>query len=555
MADVHVDRQHSHLVIRSQDFCITIIDTWANQKVLFVLLRMLCDPKSGKPLFTYQQLADGFGYAHRQNIQNFQQEFEQCAEDLLAYLTRKRKVDATVVEAVTEVLRQHPLASVSQLCQQVLHRLGRSDLTPENITTALQDVPCTVIRPVLQQQWEEGTFHPKEEVMLQEALAAFLSSPTPLLLSEEMQQSGLVPAESVVDTVVQRQQADAVSLLLHPQSTVEQIPAKIRLMVVALTLYYWNVPLSRIGQWLGVSKSTVLNWVTGLAVALYPTIRTWMVTRVSAVSVALDEKWLKIRHVWHYWFVGVDEMTGLPVVMMLLPTRTTWACCWVLVSLKRLGLVPKAIITDGLSSYLASIPAVFPTTKHLTCVFHHQQGVTRWLREHASHLSDEARVTLKRMMKRVVQTCDPRTVRRRLSRLATHDMAQQCDIASWVTGTTAKLGRLLPALRRNAFPRTTNSIERFFRAFQRFYTTRSGFHSVHSAIRETMVFVVVYVFTIQPGTGTAPIEQIVPEANQMPFYILLNDPFRYGLAHICQPNPGDGLVLTTLHDALEQKQA
>ncbi|GAK60995.1 hypothetical protein U27_00893 [Candidatus Vecturithrix granuli] len=49
-----------------------------------------------------------------------------------------------------------------------------------------------------------------------------------------------------------------------------------------------------------------------------------------------------------------------------------------------------------------------------------------------------------------------------------------------------------------------------------------------------MVFVVVYVFTIQPGTGTAPIEQILPQAKQMPLYTLLNDPFNHGLLNICQ---------------------
>ena len=97
----------------------------------------------------------------------------------------------------------------------------------------------------------------------------------------------------------------------------------------------------------------------------------------------------------------------------------------------------------------------------------------------------------------------------------------------------------------NAYPRTTNSIERFFRAFQRFYKTRGGFHSVVSAKRELMLFIVVYVFTVQASTGTAPIERIVPQASQIPFYTLLNDPFRHGLANMCQANPGEGLFLAT----------
>jgi transposase-like protein len=305
-------------------------------------------------------------------------------------------------------------------------------------------------------------------------------------------------------------------------------------MVVAFTLSYWNVPLSRIARWMGVSPATVLNWTTGLAVALYPMVARWIVMKTQGVSLAVDEKWLKIDKTWHYWFVAVDEATGLPVGLSLLSTRTTWACAWFLLSLRRLGLRPRAIITDGLEGYVSSIRMVFPTAKHLLCLFHHQQGVARWLRPHAADLPKQVVAPLKRTMKRVVQTGDPRTVRRRLARLATADGAQECGLDAWISQTEQTLDRLEPAVRDNALPRTTNSIERFFRAFQRFYKTRGGFHSVTSAQRQLMLFIVGYVFTVSPDTGTAPIEQILPQANQMPFSQILNAPFRHGLLHICQ---------------------
>jgi hypothetical protein len=68
-------------------------------------------------------------------------------------------------------------------------------------------------------------------------------------------------------------------------------------------------------------------------------------------------------------------------------------------------------------------------------------------------------------------------------------------------------------------------MERFFRAFQRFYATRGGFHSVLSAKRERLLLVVVYVFTQHATTGHAPIEVIVPEARRMPLYRVINAPF------------------------------
>jgi transposase-like protein len=50
--------------------------------------------------------------------------------------------------------------------------------------------------------------------------------------------------------------------------------------------------------------------------------------RVKAAMVSVDEKWLKIRGRWHYWFVVLDVATELPVLAVLLPSRGQWACRW-----------------------------------------------------------------------------------------------------------------------------------------------------------------------------------------------------------------------------------
>lgn len=536
MANLSVETHDGIYHIRSQDFCLHFPETEKNTRVLWLLLRAFHDPDTGKKLFTHEHIAKAFGYNARQNIHNFEQEFRHCGEDILAYLQRKCKVDASVVEAVAEVLRRHPLAPATDLCPLVQERLNRPDLTPSNIRTAIGQVPCSVIRPLLQRQWERGEFHPKEALLLELALTALQdSSSVPASsVASTLHELGVAPSDPDGAQDVQQQQIEAAPLLLAVRASLAQLSQKMRLMVVAFTLSYWNVPLSRIAMWMGVSPATVLNWTTGLAVALYPMVARWIVMNTPAVSLAVDEKWLKIDKRWHYWFVAVDESTGLPVGLSLLSTRTTWACAWFLLSLRRLGLRPQAIITDGLEGYVSSIRRVFPTARHLLCLFHHQQGVTRWLRLHASELPKRVVAALKRRMKHVVHTCDPRTVRRRLARLAIADGAQDCGLGAWISQTEQKLDRLVPAVRHNALPRTTNSIERFFRAFQRFYKTRGGFHSVMSAQRQLMLFVVGYVFTVSPETGTAPIEQILPEAKQMPFYQILNAPFRDGLLHICQ---------------------
>ena len=148
--------------------------------------------------------------------------------------------------------------------------------------------------------------------------------------------------------------------------------------------------------------------------------------------------------------------------------------------------------------------------------------MTQWLKQHvATDAEIEAR---KPVMKRLLQTREKRTVRRRFARLKA--CAAELGITPWVTGVEAKLPQLIGTVGSRRIPATTNAIERFFRAFERFYKTRKGFHSVLSAKRELLLFLVVYLFTQHATTGQAPIEVIVPEARRMPLYRLINDPFR-----------------------------
>jgi transposase-like protein len=163
-----------------------------------------------------------------------------------------------------------------------------------------------------------------------------------------------------------------------------------------------------------------------------------------------------------------------------------------------------------------------PGATHILCRVHHQQGVTHWLTQ---HFATEAEINARKpAMKRLLQTHDKRTVRRRLARLK--ERAAAWGITSWVSTVEAKLPQLIGSVGSVRLPSTSNAVERFFRAFQRFYATRRGFHSVLSATRELLLFLVIYLFTQRATDGQAPIEVIVPEARRMPLYRLMNDPFR-----------------------------
>ncbi len=146
MATLAVKFNDDSFDIISYVLCCTIHDTWKNRKVWCVILRSLRSSTTGKPFFSYQGIAEAFGYRARQNINNYVREYEQCDENLCDSLRHKRKVDPVVVEAVREELGKDVLAKTGELCLRVNHRLNREDVTPANMRVAFAHIPCTVIR-------------------------------------------------------------------------------------------------------------------------------------------------------------------------------------------------------------------------------------------------------------------------------------------------------------------------------------------------------------------------------------------------------------------------
>jgi transposase-like protein len=482
-------------------------DTPSNRHLTVVWLRLLVNER-GTPWFTLQELAPLVGSANRQAASQHLEDFRQCGEDFRAFVLRKRKVDATVVEGVLQELLHTPLAGPTELAPRVNAQLGRNDLSVVNIEDALEQISCVPVLRTLRRQLEAGHVHYQEAYLLTEMLENLALPTTPPT-------GWSVPS---ADRGMRLADPTALAALLTPELPLAQVPNSLCWLTFLMTLFYWNVPLSVLGRWCGVHKTTILRWVVGLALAVWPSVSQWIVERVHAPMVYVDEKWLKIRGRWQYWFVVLDVATELPVLAALLPSRSPWACRWIGRQLHRLKQVPRVIITDGLQAYAYLVPGA----KHVWCRFHHQQGVTHWLQQ---HFTTDAEINMRKpVMKKLLQTRDKRTVRRRLARLRAR--ASALGITSWVSRVEAKLPGLICSVGSVRLPSTTNAIERFFRAFQRFYATRGGFHSVLSAKRELLLFLVVYVFTQRATTGQAPIEVIVPEARRMPLYRVINDPFR-----------------------------
>lgn len=504
---LNVIRKDTQFRVEAQGICIDWLpDTPANRKSVVVFLRLLVDD-AGQPCFTLQQLAPIVESQNRQAASQHMEDFRAAGCDFSHFLRRKKKVDEQVVEATQAELQRDPLVDVSQLQQRVNARLHRNNLSKVNIQTAMEQISANQIRSVIKSQVACGKAHYREAYLLEEMMTAFSN--------EAGQRAGIVSRESEGMTL---SDPTAIRTLMVPDSPLTAIGSPLKWVVLLMVLYFHGLPLRVLGQWVRVHKTTVLRWILGVSVALWPLVFQFITDRVKASVVIIDEKWIKIRGKWYYWFVVLDDATGLPICASLMASRTQWACRWIGATLKQLGKQPAVIITDGLLSYAYVLRAA----KHLHCLFHHQQGVSRWLTQHFTDKTDIA--SRKPLMKRIFQTPDKRTVKRRFEKLKAN--ASSLSITEWVQQTQAALPKLLPAVGSRRLPSTTNAIERFFRCFNRFYKVRCGFFSVVSAKRELIFFLVMYLFVQQAETGKAPIESILPDARRMPFYQLVNNPLK-----------------------------
>ena len=115
MAHLEVEINDKRIKVRSQAFCVEFLDVGKNKKAILGLLRSLCSPETGKPLFTYQEIADAFEYSARQNVENFVAEFHGAHDDFKEFLSRETSkhdrlfpfVEAQILSSVYLSLHQH----------------------------------------------------------------------------------------------------------------------------------------------------------------------------------------------------------------------------------------------------------------------------------------------------------------------------------------------------------------------------------------------------------------------------------------------------------------
>ncbi len=296
-------------------------------------------------------------------------------------------------------------------------------------------------------------------------------------------------------------------------------------VLLAFILYYHGLSLEVIGRFFGVHKTTVMRWLTPLAQV------NWQAAiqhgkRFFSGTVAIDEKWVKVAGVWWYLFAAVDHVSGFPLHVALLPSNAGPYCQAFLLQLKALGYQPTVIITDGWDAYIKAIAAVFPQAQHLLCHFHALRAAFRRLR--AQVPAGLLRQAVAAQLKSLFHTAGKRTVRRRLAKLFAQTDGNPAQAV--VARLMAKLPKLLPAIGSTWRPTTSNAVERFFGAFDRFYQLKGPFQHEASAHKHVALFMLGYVFETASADaavarqGRCPLQVAGYEVDTIPLFHLLNRP-------------------------------
>src|SRR5262249_17948786 len=184
----------------------------------------------------------------RQAASRHLEDFRQCGADMRAFVLRKRNVDMTVVEGVLRELLQTPLAGPTALVPRVQARLERHDLSVANIERALEQISCVPVLRTRRRQLEAGQVHYHEAHWLTEMLETLSAPPGPAA-------SWGVPS---ADGEMRLADPTALAALVTPDLPLAQVPDSLCWLTFFMALFSWNVPLSVLGRWCGVHKTTIL---------------------------------------------------------------------------------------------------------------------------------------------------------------------------------------------------------------------------------------------------------------------------------------------------------
>jgi len=448
MAPITVECTKNMICIRSQAFSCEFPEVDKNKKAILVFLRSLCSPETGKPLFTYQQLADAFGYGARQNVENFVAEFRASQHSFLQFLSRVTtkhdrlfpKVEAQVLSSVFLSLHQHYLAFCeaypAEKLSETTFREYVKDIDGEKILRAVRhavshsDLTLDVQR-YLQEVLELKTLSPAKRKEIVEVFPEVASPSTERKTSRAMNLSG----------------------------------AEFSRKLVVVILYVYNVPQEVLALLFGVSKTSIHTWIYAVCGEELEWHILGEIVRWSG-QVSFDEKWVKIKGQWYFVLCAVDSVSGFPLLVDLYPTLDTGSWTLFFTRFQAVYGLPKRIQSDGSRALAAARQRVFPRVPYQLCKFHKLRNLMKHLRR---HIADPQLLTrCRRFAKHIFSNTwvsSRKQAAKTLQKLAGQDISDYLD--AHILGVWRHLTQSL----------TNNAAERFNRKIEKCLSGRYGFSS------------------------------------------------------------------------------
>lgn len=451
MAQITVEYTDTTMRIRSQAFSCEFPEVEKNKKAVLVFLRSLCCPDTGKPLFTYQQLAAAFDYQARQNVANFVAEFRASEQSFVQFLTRVNTkhdhlfplVEAQILSSVFLSLHQHYVAFCDAYPQEKLSettfREYVKDIDGGKILKA--------VRPVVS----------KTEVSLD--MQRYLQEVLDLKALSGAKCKEIVEVFPIEDTS-------------PPAGGNEQVfdrdrPEVSRKLLVVL-LYVYNVPQEVLALLFGVGKTSIHTWIYAVCSKEVE----WQILREIVCwsgQVSFDEKWIKIKGQWYFVLCAVDSVSGFPLLIDLYPTLDTVSWTLFFRRFEALYGRPGLIQSDGSRSLAAARQLVFAGVRYQLCKFHKLRNLMKRLRQ---HIHDPK--LLKRCIRLAKHIFSNTWVSSRKHAAKTVQNLAGQEVSDYLEA------HILGAWRHLTQSLTNNAAERFNRKIEKCLSGRYGFSSTTS---------------------------------------------------------------------------
>jgi transposase-like protein len=452
MAHLEVTIQDKRIGIWSQAFCAEFQDIGSNKKGLFVFLRSLRSPESGKPLFTHETIANAFGYADRRNIQNYVGEFERCGEDFQAFLSRTNTKREQLFEPIEEQVLRCPLLSPHEQYLAFCEAHPAERLSEQTFRQYVQDINGLKLLKRVQSlvSDEAGKLDPSR--YLQEVLETDV-----LRNAKKKEIVETFPEVAVSSSMLRGARFEGLSCSSWQK----------KLLVVVL--YACTLPQDILARLFGVGKTSIHNWIyeicsEGLDWQILREIVCW------SGQVSVDEKWVKIAGQWYFVLCAVDAVSGFPLLMALYPTCETISWTVFFMRFKASYGVPTLIQCDGSQALAAAREAVFSGVQYQLCKFHKLKNLLKRLRQHI----DEPPVFIRcvRLAKHIfanASVSSRKAAARRLQQLAGSEVSSYIET------------HIVSPWRKLTLSLTTNASERFNRKIEKCVSARYGIPSEESA--------------------------------------------------------------------------